>query len=305
MKTIEQPIFFIGVPRSGTTITYELFSKHPDLAWLSNFSTKFPTMTWINLFIGLVDNKYISIRGIKPQYNSISFFNKFMPKTDEGYNFWNLHTNADFSRDYLLDKCASDEEINHVQRVISKIVSYRGKKRFTAKLTGPGRISYLNSIFPDAIFIHIIRDGRSVTDSLMKVGFWKNRKLEPWWRNGLNKQDLHVWKDCNLDPYVLTAIQWNRIIETTQSEAKRLTNSDQRYLEVRYEDFVKSPKDILKKVFSFCGLESSSPTVINCLNDVEIHSNFNKKYLEEWDHDTVNKVSNVIKQKMQKLDYEM
>ena len=54
MLNFEKPIFFIGVPRSGTTIIYEQFSKHSDLAWLSNFSAKYPRMTWINFFYQVI-----------------------------------------------------------------------------------------------------------------------------------------------------------------------------------------------------------------------------------------------------------
>jgi len=34
MTHIDRPIFIIGCPRSGTTVFYNLMSRHPDLAFL-------------------------------------------------------------------------------------------------------------------------------------------------------------------------------------------------------------------------------------------------------------------------------
>ena len=36
------PLFFIGAPRSGTTIIFEAVARHPDLAWISNYCSRFP-----------------------------------------------------------------------------------------------------------------------------------------------------------------------------------------------------------------------------------------------------------------------
>ncbi len=302
-KTVNKPVFFIGAPRSGTTITFEIFSRHPDLAWLSTLSQAFPKMTWMNILIRLIDNKYIKIRGANPQHYSIKLLNRYVPRPTEGYVFWDFITNTEFSRDYLLDKQASNEVAYRVQNVIEKIVSYRGKKRFATKLTGPGRISYLNSIFPDAIFIHIIRDGRSVTDSLMKVDFWQNMKFEPWWKNGLEKKDLQMWEKSDFNPYALTAVQWNKIIETTQHEGKKLLNSDSRYLEIKYEDFIQSPEVILKKIFTFCELDTSEQVVEKCFEDIELRSGFDKKYLKDMDEKTIEMISDIMREKMRELNY--
>lgn len=39
---IDQPIFIIGCPRSGTTVALEIMALHPQLAWVSNYINRFP-----------------------------------------------------------------------------------------------------------------------------------------------------------------------------------------------------------------------------------------------------------------------
>jgi len=40
---VKKPIFIIGVPRSGTTLLYQVLCHHPDLAWLSHKDVKYWT----------------------------------------------------------------------------------------------------------------------------------------------------------------------------------------------------------------------------------------------------------------------
>ena len=41
-QDIHKQIFIVGSPRSGTSIFYRTMAKHPDLAWISNITKKFP-----------------------------------------------------------------------------------------------------------------------------------------------------------------------------------------------------------------------------------------------------------------------
>jgi hypothetical protein len=45
-----------------------------------------------------------------------------------------------------------------MQNIIQRILFWQGKERFAAKFTGPGRIAYLRSLFPDARYIHLTRE---------------------------------------------------------------------------------------------------------------------------------------------------
>lgn len=75
-------IFFIGEGRSGTTIIFEAFARHKEIAFLSNYTDKF-----FYPHFGFMHNIFKSY-GVKPQHNDYRFYNKILPKTSEAYNTW-------------------------------------------------------------------------------------------------------------------------------------------------------------------------------------------------------------------------
>ena len=141
--------------------------------------------------------------------------------------------------------------------LVSNVLRYQGKKRFFSKLTGPPRIKYLNSIFPNAYFIHVLRDPRANISSLLKVSFWiKNDGLtRPWWTNGLSPAAIAEWDSLGRSPVALAAIQWREVVETAWREKKTIGKN--RYVEIRYEDFVKDPNEILNSTCNQVGLKPS------------------------------------------------
>jgi hypothetical protein len=251
---VDRPIFFVGAPRSGTTILFEAFSAHEDLAWFSNYSHKFPRYPILSVISRLAYNN--DFMGSKKQ-NGESAFRLPRPYAAECYPAWELCCGEKFRFDFLIDAKATESEKEKVIQLAHRIMKYQGKPRFVAKITGPTRISYLNSIFPDAIFIHVIRDGRAVANSLMKVSWWKQGGGydRPWWRNGLTDQDFDVYQRYDKSPIVLTAIEWRRIMLVARQEAAAIDPS--RYLEVRYEDALQDPFSYMDKLADFSQLPRS------------------------------------------------
>ena len=254
----KEPLFVIGMPRSGTTIVFDAVSAHPQFGWLSNYSAMFPSRPWLNGLRRLLDNRWVNLRGQKKQYGSVRLGNRYYPQPDEAYEFWNYHTGTDFSRDYLLGCAASSATAQRVRSAVQSVLAWQGRSHFATKLTGPGRICYLSSIFPGARYVNVIRDARAVVSSLMRVDFWEsNGGLErPFWNNGLDGQVLADWQESGSDPVALAAMQWKFVIESTREEAAQLP--DGHYLEVRYEDFVAMPDKLTGRIFDFSGLEYSA-----------------------------------------------
>ncbi len=181
---LSSPIFFIGMPRSGTTVVFEAFAAHPHLGWVSNYSSRFPKWPVLNYIMRLTENNRWSIRGSKRQYGKVSLINKLLPKPKEGYPFWEMYCGKNFLWDFHLEPLFDAQEEKKLRSVFEKTLKYQGKTRLATKLTGPPRISYLRSIFPDAVFVHVVRDGRAVVDSLLRVDFWKEKGglVSPFWK---------------------------------------------------------------------------------------------------------------------------
>ena len=261
MDTECDPILIIGVPRSGTTIVFEQFASHSDLAWLSNYSGSYPNWPSVNLLRRFFDNERLSLRGKKDQFGDVPWFNEYIPRPHESYPFWNTHGRADFGRSYLIGETATPNQRVRLRRAMEATRRFQGRARITAKLTGPGRISYLNSVWPNLSVINVVRDGLDVVRSLLGVNFWvRHGGLEKlWWDgSGLDSQ-YQAWQRESGDPAVLAAMQWRAIIETTRREAAACLGD--RYMEVRYEDFLLNPRQCINSIYQRVGLSEGSANI--------------------------------------------
>lgn len=275
------PIFFIGMPRSGTTIVFEAFAQHEALAWLSNYSQRFPELPWLNAVRRLHDNALLRLRARKKQYQRVPPGNSFMVMPNEAYAFWDRHTGEDFSFSFLADRAAAPETVRRVRRACESTVRAQGRARLATKLTGPPRVRYLLGIFPDARFVHVVRDGYAVVHSLLRVPFWRAKGGfdGPFWKGGLDDDAVRRWRDQGADPALITAMQWRRVLEQTRSETAGLPPAQ--YAEVRYEDFVANPHQELRRLYAHTGL-GDSPQAHALLNARERLRNMNDKYRREW-----------------------
>jgi omega-hydroxy-beta-dihydromenaquinone-9 sulfotransferase len=258
-NAVDRPIFFVGMPRSATTLLFEVFAAHKDLAWLSQPVARAPRLPMLAILSRLTDVTPRMRRAVRGSIQIRPSLERLRIGPVEAYTFWEDCCGEKFRFDYLLGVEATPDERRCVRSRISRVTRYHGKQRFAAKITGPGRIAYLTSIFPDAHFVHVIRDGRAVVSSLLRVGFWRerNRMNEPAWRNGLTAEDLEDWHRYDGSPLALAAVQWRRVVETTRAESERV--APDRYGEIHYERFLGTPHSVLDAVAGFCGLAPSTP----------------------------------------------
>lgn len=255
---LDQPIIFVGPGRSGSTIISEIVFAHADLAWPSNHLENYPQSLWLNLLRRLFDNDWWRVLGEKSQLNRTPLLNFLAPRPAEAYPFWEWVTRRDinFSRNFLLNVTASSAEARRIRAAVHKLVAYQNRRRFSMKITGPGRIGYLKSIFPDAIFINIVREVDATVASLLKIPFWKDLgKHRLWWTGGYSADELGFFETIKHDPTAVTAFQVKKIMATTEKEAKQ---AGARMLTVRYENFVKNPSSVIGAILEFCRLPNSA-----------------------------------------------
>lgn len=289
------------MPRSGTTLIFEHFARHHQLAWLSNYCEMWPGTPFLNLLRPLLDNKIIKIQGNKKQYGTVRFGNRYYPQPDEAYAFWDRYATKDFSRSYLFKVKATEGAISRTQTAISRVIFYQRRKRFATKLTGPGRIHYLSSIFPDAKFVHVIRDVRSVVHSLLNVEFWKEKGGldRPFWLNGLSRDKQDLWEKNESDPALLAALQWSQIIGSARKEASELLPGN--YIEIRYEDFIAEQEKTMKILYRYTGLPYRD--VITAKKDNANVINMNDKYKSAFDSRTLELIESSVGLLLSDLDY--
>jgi hypothetical protein len=102
----------------------------------------------------------------------------------------------------------------------------RGKSRWGDKNPAAPQIHMLNDMFPAAMFLHIIRDGRDVAASLMRVSGWGEKSV---------LASAHHW--C-----------WN--VAFVRQVGRTLGS---RYKEIRYETLVREPERTLREICDWLG----------------------------------------------------
>lgn len=261
--SIDRPILIVGMPRSGTTLVLESLGARSDLAWFSRPLNRFPRFPVVSVVERLA-TLHPALRStmhrsdqIGPGLRRLRRLERVRLGPTEGTSVWDHWFGERILFDYLLGVEATEAERRRARVFAAKLLRYQGKDRLVAKLTGPGHVAYLSSIFDDALFVHVIRDGRAVAHSLMNFWAWRDtfRLREPAWKNGLDEDQIAEWRASGALPPTLAAIQWRRVIETTRREAAALPPD--RYTEVRYEDFLADPHRMLDEITGFCGLPRS------------------------------------------------
>jgi len=264
-ELLEKPIIIFGSGRSGTTIISEIVFQHEDLAWHSNYQELFTHSTRINYLRRLFENKwwrlvkFWSFVGVSKNTRQKwgSYLNLLIFNPIERYAFWEYITGPriDFSRGFLLGEKATKEERKKIRSHLARQVKYQGRKRLIMKFTGPARLEYLTSIFPDAVFVSIAREPIATVRSWLEVGFWQTKGINRlWWIGAYTPEEEAEAEKLKDDPALITAFQYKKLMETTEMEAKKLGVP---LLETRYEEFVKDPHALVKKIMEFAQLPSS------------------------------------------------
>lgn len=299
---LARPIFVIGMPRSGTTVLFEALARHPDLGWVSNYCRMYPRAPWTNVCRLLLDNSLVHLHGHKKQYGRAPPYNLWLPQPDEAYEFWDAYAGTDFSRAALHGQPCSPDAAAALAAACAAVVRWQGRDRFSAKLTGPPRIAFLRSVFPDAHFVHLIRDGRAVVHSLLNIPFWRNQGgLErPFWSGLLSAAEMDLWEHGARDPALLAALQWKRVIELARIEKEALAPAQ--YVEIRYEDFTAAPHDVIAEVSRTCAL-AHAPQVHRALDAGPALRNMNTKFRSELSVASLTALSAVMEPMLGQLGY--
>lgn len=258
---IEKPIFIVGLPRSGTTLLHYLLCAHERAAYLSNVMNTLPdTILAIERARKLLG---LNIWGDRHLKDSIEV--DFTSPT-EPIMHWGIWTGQDLYDLAYRSITPDAASVARMKRDIRKVQLSSGapRPRFVCKYPYFSmQMPMLEKIFPDAKFIHIVRDPQAVTQSMIKLYLLIEHQrllvehptvktLIPYPRTPSLAKLIaeHGPEDVRT-----TATVWKETIEAVRRDSPGLRN----FHEVRHEDLVADPKRVFDGILKFCELESPAP----------------------------------------------
>jgi hypothetical protein len=243
-RPIDRPIFVFGTGRSGTSLFFDLLAAHPDFAWFSNFTHVFPRVPVVAALSRIHDLPFSE--------RLVSRRTRFVPKPTETYRILNHCTNSRFTENRLLTgEHVTDEARRRFRRMVRLYLALQGKPRFVHKHTGFARVGYLRSIFPDARFIHVYRDGRAVASSMALVDWWSG-DLGSWWWGEMKPEYMEEYLRSDREPVVLAGIVWKTLMDLIEEECRVLPR--EQYFRVRYDELTQEVGSTFERARKFCGL---------------------------------------------------
>ena len=239
-------VFVLGTGRCGSTLVQEALARHPEAAFLSNLADR--------TRLGTLAQRWNSplYRALPPNLTQKGRL-RFAPS--EGYRVLDREVSPILSRPWR-DLTAADVTpwlADRTRRFFEERARAQGRPIFLHKVTGGPRAGFLAGVFPEARFIHVVRDGRAVANSWLQMSWWEGFNGPDHWQWGpLPEAYRQEWEASGFSFPILAALLWKLLIDA--HDAARATLPEGRWLDVRYEDVIANPGVAFGSMLDFSGL---------------------------------------------------
>lgn len=255
-QKVERPIFIVGLPRTGTTLLFNLLAQDPanraPLSWevewpvpppqpgtyetdpriqdaeklFGNLDKLIPTLPAIHEFGARLPQECVPINA--HEMLSVQFHITFhVPSYQAWLNDQNMVRSYEFHRKFL----------QHLQ---SKYKKERWALKSPAHLPA---IDELLQVYPDALIIHTHRDPANVMPSLASLNYafrgMNSNALDPM-RIGRNVIDT-----------------WSVGLHKAVEARRKHRDKPNQFFDAHFEDTLEDPVDLLRRAYAHFGLELS------------------------------------------------
>ena len=234
MGSVVKPIFILGTGRSGTTILGKTLSLHRDIGYLNE--------------------------GKLPWHLAYPF-------EDLNGNYTNQLAH------YRLDESSASPAVTmKIHKIYGAYLALTRNHRLLEKYPELiFRIPFVQTIFPDARFIILVRNGNDTVKSIVS---WSDQHGQDgdehtidWWGKDDRKWHLLAEQLVTQDPELAlhsneiaafsshanrAAVEW---LLTMKSGLKLVSDQPESALQVKYEDLAGDPSGELKRIMRFCELQ--------------------------------------------------
>jgi len=240
------PVFIVGHWRSGTTLLHELMVKDERLSSPSTYQCFSPhhfliSEWFFRRFCGWllpgkrpIDN--MATGWDRPQEDEFALLTLGLPSPYRRMAFPNQEP---VDSNYLdfdgVEEGQIQDWLTSLRRFLLAVSTSTQRPLIIKSPTHTGRVKWLAQEFPDAKFIHISRDPRSIFPSTCRL-----------WRGLDEVQALQRPNHDGIEDYVVKCLQ--RMYRAFHEQRQSIEPS--RIIDVRYEDLTASPVETLKSIYS-------------------------------------------------------
>lgn len=217
------PVFVVGSPRSGTTLLVELIRKYFNINFGTESQFIVPYYKRLSAFGDLSDpqNMHRLIQSLAKE---------------RCFGRWKSQFGFSLETDRLNHEIQSPTFRGVLDAIFRQFANYAGRIRWGDKYPAHCLdMPVLEALYPEAQYIHIIRDGRDVGLSLQHVNFGPKNML----------QAAKFWKT-----HVMSAMTFGQNLPQT------------RFHEVRYESLLKDSVGVMTQLADFLQIKKGFKEVI-------------------------------------------
>jgi hypothetical protein len=265
------PLFIVGMSRSGTKLLRDLLNQHPRIALPFEESHFIP--------------HFVSRFGNPPSFSHPKELYRALSKTTF---FWNMQQQGIILPE---DVFSDSVDIDSWASIFQFILKFYARQEESANfIWGDKTPSYLEHIdllhdlYPQARFLHIIRDPRDRSLSVNKT----------WGK--------HIYR---------AADEWRHKLQVARATGQSLKES---YKEVHYEDLLSMPEKTLRDICGFLECEffvriltlnKSSEYLGDARGQTKIIYDNQRKYLEQLSPAAIQRIEEIVYPVAKNVGYEL
>lgn len=224
---------------------------------------------------------------------------------------------------------------NHIRRRFARYTRSRNASYFLEKTPSNClRVDFIRSVFPDAKFIFLLRDGRAVirsTEEMRQAGpDWSRiaarirtsswRELPsfidrlPWIYRKLIGKKLEYWgtrppgwqswieekRSDRLTELQVLALQWSATVSSAADDILGIPEENKICL--KYEDLVSKPKEELARILKTIGVNSNNNILQNAQRSC--HSAGVDRWRTSYKHDEIDELESIMRPTLERFGYE-
>ena len=215
-----KPVYIVGCPRSGTTLLRLILTSHSKLCIPHEYRLFEVVSSYYTHGTNKLDADSID-RLLKELYSHQHFLD------------WEIQQD-DLEQKLTLSTKTLPSVIDCVYQCYTTNAGKSGATWGDKFINSTLYLDKIQNAFPDAKFVHIIRDGRDVFASIKK---WGSHYLDRFYNTEDHLEVSHLWNKCN-----------TLILDFKRSYPNSVRT-------IRYEDLITQPEKTAQKICCFLGLE--------------------------------------------------